>query len=179
MKEPPKITKRTVYIKSTLFSFKDCILRISLEPSKLYLKVDLRRYNWIPKDFDRVGGLILTEKELIISVKKSVEPKADRWASFDVNLMNVTSSINGEIKRYDLKELYPIHRGYEVKRQRVQKLSKFKSKTSRRLLAKYSGREKNRVKAFMDKLTIGIVRELEEVRSEAILEDLKNIKENF
>ncbi|MEM4312223.1 MAG: hypothetical protein QXX95_07530 [Nitrososphaerales archaeon] len=121
----------------------------------------------------------MTEKELIISVKKSVEPKADRWASFDVNLMNVTSSINGEIKRYDLKELYPIHRGYEVKRQRVQKLSKFKSKTSRRLLAKYSGREKNRVKAFMDKLTIGIVRELEEVRSEAILEDLKNIKENF
>ncbi|MEM0220050.1 MAG: IS200/IS605 family accessory protein TnpB-related protein, partial [Thermoproteota archaeon] len=172
----PKITKRTVYIKSTLFSFRDGILRISIEPRKL-LKVDLTKYDWIPSDFDRLGGLILAQKELIITVKKSVEPKADKWASFDVNLTNITAIIDSKIRCYDLKELYHIHRVYEVKRRRVQKLSKIKPETSKRLLEKYSKREENRAKDFMHKLTTATVRELKEVRSGAILEDLKNIKE--
>ncbi|MEM3790555.1 MAG: transposase [Thermoproteota archaeon] len=173
----PKITKRTVYIKSTLFSFRNGILRISIEPNKRYLEVDLTKYDWIPSDFDRVGGLILAQKELIITVKKSVEPKAEKWASFDVNLTNITDFIDGEIKRYDLRELYHIHRTYETKRQRIQKLSKIKPLTSRRLLEKYSKREENRAKDFMHKLTTATVRELKEIRSGAILEDLKNIKE--
>ncbi|MEM3576412.1 MAG: transposase [Thermoproteota archaeon] len=173
----PEITKRTVYIKSTLFSFRNGILRISIEPNKRYLEVNLRKYDWIPSDFDRVGGLILAQKELIITVKKSVEPKAEKWASFDVNLTNITAFIDGEIKRYDLRELYHIHRTYETKRQRIQKLSKIKPLTSRRLLEKYSKREENRAKDFMHKLTTATVRELKEVRSGAILEDLKNIKE--
>ncbi|MEM3569622.1 MAG: hypothetical protein QXI20_08800, partial [Candidatus Jordarchaeales archaeon] len=119
----PEITRRTVYIKSTLFSFRNSILKISIEPNKRYLEVDLRKYSWIPSDFDKIGGLILTEKDLIITVKRDVEPKADKWASFDVNLTNVTALIDGEIRRYDLRKLYHIHRVYEVKRQRIQKLS--------------------------------------------------------
>ncbi|MEM0219776.1 MAG: transposase [Thermoproteota archaeon] len=173
----PEITKRTVYIKSTLFSFRNGILKISIEPNKRYLKVDLRKYDWIPSDFDRLGGLILAQKELTITVKKNVEPKAEKWASFDINLTNVTAFIDGEIKRYDLRELYHIHRTYETKRQRIQKLSKIKPETSKRLLEKYSKREENRAKDFMHKLTTATVRELKEVRSGAILEDLKNIKE--
>ncbi|MEM3576473.1 MAG: transposase [Thermoproteota archaeon] len=172
----PKITKRTVYIKSTLFSFRNGILKISIEPNKRYLEVDLTKYDWIPSDFDRVGGLILAQKELIITVKKSVKPKADKWASFDVNLTNVTSSINGEIKRYDLRELYHIHRTYETKRQRIQKLSKFKPLTSKRLLEKYSKREENRAKDFMHKLTTSIAEELKEKNCGAIMERLKSVK---
>ncbi|MEM1757730.1 MAG: transposase, partial [Candidatus Bathyarchaeia archaeon] len=60
----PEITRRTVYIKSTLFSFRSGILKISIEPNKRYLEVDLKKYDWIPSDFSRIGGLILTEKEL-------------------------------------------------------------------------------------------------------------------
>ncbi|MDI9645278.1 MAG: hypothetical protein QFX40_01115 [Archaeoglobales archaeon] len=140
------MTKRTVYIKSTLFSFKKGILRISIEPNKRYLEVDLRKYSWIPSDFDRIGGLILTEKELIITFRKNVEPKAEKWASFDVNLTNITAFIDGEIRRYDLRKLYHIHRVYEVKRRKIQKLSRIKPLTSKKLLKKYSGCEKNRAK---------------------------------
>ncbi|MBS7628320.1 hypothetical protein KEJ36_05940 [Candidatus Bathyarchaeota archaeon] len=57
--------------------------------------VDLTKYSWIPKDFDKIGGLLLTEKELIITVKKEVESKAEDWGSFDVNLTNVTAFIDG------------------------------------------------------------------------------------
>lgn len=44
------------------------------------------------------------------------------------------------------------------------------------MLRKYSEREKNRAKDFIHKLTTSIVRELKELKSGAILEDLKNIK---
>ena len=105
-----------------------------------------------------------------------VEPKADKWASFDVNLTNTTALINGRIERYDLRKLYHIHRFYEAKRQRIQRLSKFKPKTSRRLLQKYSSREGNRAKDFMHKLTTEMVERLKELSSGAIMEGLKAIK---
>ncbi|MEM2703387.1 MAG: transposase [Candidatus Bathyarchaeia archaeon] len=178
-KGPPKITKRIVYIKSALFSFRNGILRISIEPNKRYLEVDLRKYSWVPSDFDRIGGLILTEKGLIITFKKDVEPKADKWASFDVNLTNVTALIDGEIKRYDLRGLYHIHRAYEIKRQRIQKLSKIKPNTSRMLLKKYSKRERNRARDFMHKLTTSIAKELKEKNRGAIMERLKNVKDRI
>ncbi|MEM2374562.1 MAG: transposase [Thermoproteota archaeon] len=172
----PEITRKTVYIKNTLFSFRDCMLKVSIEPNKRYLEVDLSKCSWIPKDFDRIGGLILTERELIVTVKKSVNPKAEKWASFDVNLTNITALMDGEVKRYDLRELYHVHRVYEVKRQRMQKLSKIKPLTSKKLLKKYSGREKSRAKDFMHKLTTQIARGLKEKNCGAILEDLKGVK---
>ena len=176
--KPPKITRKTVYIKSTLFSFKDGVLKISIEPNKRYLEVDLSRYRWIPRGFDRLGGLILTEKELIITFKREVKPKADKWASFDVNLTNITALMDGGIERYDLRRLYHIHRVYEAKRQRIQRLSKFKPKTSRRLLQRYSSRERNRAKDFMHKLTTEIAERLKESSSGAVMEKLKGIKHN-
>lgn len=159
-----------------MFNFKGRILKISIEPNKRYLTIDLNRYLWIPRDFDRIGGLILTEKELIVTIKKSVELEANNWASFDVNLTNITALIDREVKRYSLKELYHIHRVYETKRRRIQKLSKFKPETSKRLIEKYSKREKNRTKDFMHKLTTTIAKELEKRKSGAILENLRDIK---
>ena len=53
----PRITRRTVYIKNTLFSYKDGVLKISVEPNRRYLEINLREYDWIPKDFDRIGGV--------------------------------------------------------------------------------------------------------------------------
>ncbi|MEM3832449.1 MAG: transposase [Thermoprotei archaeon] len=172
----PEITKKTVYIKSTLFSFRNGILKVSIEPNKRYLEVDLSKCSWIPRDFDKVGGLLMTERELIIVIKKEVELKAEGWASFDVNLTNITTFIDGKIERYDLRELYHIHRVYEVKRQRIQKLMKFKPKTSKKLLKKYSKRERNRAKDFMHKLTTQVAGELKEKDCGAILENLKGIK---
>lgn len=105
----PKITKKTVYIKDTLFGYRDKLLKISIEPNKRYLEVDLAKYEWIPRDFERVGGLILTEKELMITVERRVEPKAEKRSSFDVNLTNITALMDGGIKRYDLRGLCHIH----------------------------------------------------------------------
>ena len=176
-KSKPKVTRRTIYIKSSLFSHRNGILRISIEPNKRYLEVDLRKYDWIPSDFDKIGGLILTERELIVTVKREVVLKEPRqWVSFDINLTNITALIDGKIVRYSLKQLYHIYRVYERKRRRIQKLSKRKPKIAKCLMQKYSKRERNRAKDFMHKLTTKIARELSEMGCGAILEDLKNIK---
>ena len=175
----PEITRRTVYIKNTLFSFRNGVLKISIEPGKRYLIVELGRYPWIPNDFDNLGGLILTEKGLIITVKKSVKPRAERLSSFDVNLTNITAIIDGRIERYDMKGLYHIHRVYEAKRRRIQKLAKFKPKTSKKLLRRHSRRERDRARDFMHKLTAKIANRLKQANSGAIMERLKGIKQRI
>ena len=176
-KSSPEITKKTVYIKNTLFSYKNGVLKISIEPRRRYLEVDLRRYDYLPKDFDSIGGLILTESELVITFKKLVkEVKPKKWASFDVNLTNITTLINEKLVRYDLRQLYHIHRVYEIKGRKIQQLAGHKPKTAKKLMKKYSRRERSRARDFMHKLTTEITRELSELESGAILENLKNIK---
>ena len=78
-----------------------------------------------------------------------------------------------------MRKLYHIHRVYEDKRQRIQKLSKHKPETSRRLLLKYSGRERNRARDSIHKLTTKIAEKLSKSRSGAIMERLKGIKRNI
>ncbi|MEM3833229.1 MAG: hypothetical protein QW128_06515 [Thermoprotei archaeon] len=57
-KESPEITKKTVYIKSTLFSFRNGMLRVSIEPNKRYLEVDLSECSWIPKTLIKSVGYL-------------------------------------------------------------------------------------------------------------------------
>ncbi len=179
-KSKPEITKKTVYVKTTLFSVKNGKIKITIEPRKRYLEVDLTKFDYLPKDYDSIGGLILQEGKLIITFKKKVKPiKPKDYASFDVNLTNITGLINGRIVRFDLKELYHVHRVYEEKRKRIQKLSKTKPKTAKRLMEKYSKRERNRARDIMHKITATIVRELVSIKHGVILEDLKNIKDRI
>ncbi|MHA1835931.1 MAG: RNA-guided endonuclease InsQ/TnpB family protein [Candidatus Odinarchaeia archaeon] len=176
-KKKPEITRRTVYIKRTLISYRNGVIKISVEPHRRHLIVDLKRFSWIPKDFDDVGGLLLTENKLITVIKR--EPKTTKprgYASFDVNLTNITALVDGEVERYDLKPLYHIHRCYETKRRRLQKLAKRKPKTTKRLLEKYSKREKNRTRDSMQKITTKIAREPHAKQLGAILENLRGIK---
>ncbi len=174
----PMITKRTVYIKNTLFSLRDGVLRISIEPGKRYLDVNLDDYPWLPKVFDRVGGLILNEKELAICFKKDVELKACRWAAIDINLGNIIMVVvDGDdvvVKRYGVGELQKIHNVYEEKRRVLQSLKTTAPKRSERILEKYRRREKDRANNFLHQLTSRIVKEL--VGCGVIMEDLRMIK---
>ncbi|WP_457550458.1 RNA-guided endonuclease InsQ/TnpB family protein [Archaeoglobus sp.] len=148
--------------------------------NKRYLEIDLTKFSYLPKDYDSIGGLILTENKLIVTFKKKVElTKPKDYASFDVNLTNITGLINGRIIRFDLREIYHIHRVYEKKRRKIQKLAKTKPKTAKKLMQKYSKREKNRVMDLMHKITTTIARELKSTNSGAILEDLRNIKDKI
>ena len=179
-KSKPKITKKTVYVKTTLFSVRNGKIKITIEPRKRNLEIDLAKFDYLPKDYDSIGGLILQEGKLIITFKKKVKPIEPKdYASFDINLTNITGFINGRIVRFDLRELYHTHRVYEEKRKRIQKLSKIKPKTAKKLMQKYSKRERNRARDIMHKITTTIARELVSIKHGAILEDLRNIKDRI
>ncbi|MEM3547294.1 MAG: hypothetical protein QXU47_09280 [Candidatus Bathyarchaeia archaeon] len=62
--------------------------------------------------------------------------------------------------RVDLTELFHIHRVYELKRRRLQEKAS-KKPSLRRVLTKYSGRERNRARDFIHKLTTFLSREYE------------------
>jgi len=59
-----------MYTKDTLFSYRNGFSKISIEARRRCLEVDLRKYNWIPKDFEEVRGLILTKNKLVVMLKK-------------------------------------------------------------------------------------------------------------
>jgi len=178
-KKKPEITRRIVYIKSTLFRVKGDRLIIRIVARERYLEVDLSRFGYLPKDYDSIGGLLMTDNRLYITFKRSSKPKEPNgWSAFDVNEVNVTEARDGHgLIRYDLRELYHIHTVYELKRRRIQSLRKTHPKRSRRLMAKYSKRERNRANDLLHKLTTTIVRELTSLNYGIILENLKGIKE--
>lgn len=64
--------------------------------------------------------------------------------------------------KVDLKPLYTLHITYENKRRKIQKLSKTKPKTAKRLMQKYSNRYKNRVRDFLHKLTTKLANEFKD-----------------
>ena len=74
-KSKPKVAGKTVYVKSTLFTFRDGKLKISIEPGKRHLEVNLARYDYLPRDFDAIGGLP-RENGLIVNFKKKWKAEA-------------------------------------------------------------------------------------------------------
>jgi len=98
--------------------------------------------------------------------------------SFDVNLTNITGLISERIARFDLKESYNIHRVCEEK-EKIQKLSKARPKTAKKLMQKYSKGEKNRARDLIHKITTTITKELIFTKNGAILEDLGNVKDRI
>jgi len=63
-------------------------------------------------------------------------------------------------KRIDLRKLYGVRVHYFKKRRKIQKLSKSRPITSKRLEEKYSKREKRRVNDMLHKMTTSIVEKL-------------------
>ncbi len=113
----PEIKNRAVYIKNTLFTVRDNIIRISLIPIQQYLEVNLNNYRYIPRDYTGIGGLIYIpeKKRLVINLKRdAVETKPLKYIGIDVNLTNITiyiPDVKPKIEYYkllkngDLREL--------------------------------------------------------------------------
>jgi len=55
---------------------KDEVLKASIEPNRRWFTLNFNGYPQIPKDLDKIGVLIFTEEELIITAKKNVESRA-------------------------------------------------------------------------------------------------------
>ncbi|MCD6502661.1 MAG: IS200/IS605 family accessory protein TnpB-related protein, partial [Euryarchaeota archaeon] len=150
-------------------------------------EIDLAKYAYIlpflkeiQEEKLRLGGLFLFPDKLVLNFVKSVEYFEPRdFMSIDINLTNVTVLAGLNAYRFDTRELYHIHRVYELKRQKIQKISAWNRRLGEKLLKKYSRRERNRVKDFLHKLSNKIVEIAKRERVGIILEDLNGIKERI
>jgi len=109
-----------------------------------------------------LGELILKEDELIITFRKLSHTPSKKKIAWDLNLLSIDGFCDKGWIRVDLKQLYTLHITYENKRRKIQRLSKTKPKTAKRLMQKYSQRYRNRVKDFLHKLTTMIAKEFKD-----------------
>ncbi|MBS7288408.1 MAG: transposase, partial [Candidatus Freyarchaeota archaeon] len=150
----PVVRKKFVKVKKTLYSYRDGKIKISVKPFKEHLIFDTSNAWFWSRAKGEMGELILNEKFLVITFRfkqRVDEPKGVIvWDCNERSLDGFSPEVGWV--RVDLRKLFHIHRVYELKRQRLQ--SKASRKQSlRRVLEKYSNRERNRARDFIHKTT--------------------------
>ena len=155
--------KRFVRIKETLYVLRDRRLRITLDVHERYLEFDLRNAWFWRRAKGELGELILKDDSLILTFRETcVQKESARSLAWDSNEVSL-DAFDPELGwiRIDLRGLYHVHRTYELKRKRLQELASRKP-SLRRVLQKYSRRERNRAKDLVHKLTTELARRFPE-----------------
>jgi putative transposase len=185
-KEKLVVRKRFVRIKETLYSFKDGKIKVSVRPYEEYLEFDISKAWFLSRAKGELGELILGEKYLTVTFKFKKDEEVKGKIAWDCNEKSLDgfSPSTGWI-RINLTKLFHIHRVYEVKRKRLQQKAS-KKPSLRKILAKYSKREKNRAKDFIHKLTTfmsrkfkGYIHGFEDLRKERMLNGSKEHNRNI
>jgi putative transposase len=185
-REKPVVRKRFVRIEETLYTYKDGRIKVSVKPHEEYLVFDISRAWFLKRAKGELGELILSEKYLTVTFRFKREEEVKGKIAWDCNEKSLDgfSPSMGWI-RIDLTKLFHIHRVYEVKRKRLQQKAS-KKPSLKRVLAKYSKREKNRARDFVHKLTTfmsrkfkGYIHGFEDLRKERMLNGSKMHNRNI
>ncbi|MCC5990071.1 MAG: zinc ribbon domain-containing protein [Thermosphaera sp.] len=157
-----------------------------MKPHEEYLVFDISRAWFLKRAKGELGELILSEKYLTVTFRFKREEEVKGKIAWDCNEKSLDgfSPSMGWI-RIDLTKLFHIHRVYEVKRKRLQRRAS-KKPSLRRVLARYSKREKNRAGDFVHKLTTfmsrkfkGYIHGFEDLRKERMLNGSKMHNRNI
>jgi len=182
----PEVKKLFMQLDPQLYKFYGDRIRISVKPRK-FIFIDLKYGEYQKRFIDawkegklKVGEITINETKVIIPFKKEVDMQnPDDWIAIDINESNITAvSSNPHILKIE-HELRIIHTTYFNIRKKVQKLAKYKPKTARRILKKYSGREKAKARDFCHKISREIVDFAKEHSFGILLEDLKGIRKRI
>jgi len=158
-REKPTVKKRFVRIKETLYSYKNGKIKISIKPYEEYIMFDISKAWFLRRAKGKMGELILNEHYLTITFRSREKIKTKGSIAWDCNEKSLDgfSPETGWV-RISLTKLFHIHRVYEIKRKRLQQKAS-KKISLKKILQKYSKRERNRAKDFVHKLTKEISRE--------------------
>jgi putative transposase len=158
-RKKPVVKRKFVRVKETLYSFKDGKIKVSIKPYEEHLEFDVSKAWFLSRAKGELGELILGEKYLTVTFRfKADEGEAGGKIAWDCNEKSLDRfSPNTGWTKIDLTKLFHIHRVYELKRMRLQQKAS-KKPSLRKVLAKYSNRERNRAKDFIHKLTTHMAR---------------------
>ena len=156
----PIVKRGFVRVKETPYVYRGGKIRVTIKPRELYLEFDLSNA-WFKnrvKGCD-LGELVLKENELIITFKKPARKgSAVEYIGWDLNLYSLDgfSPKHGWI-RVELGYLYHVHRVHEIKRKNAQSKAS-KKPALKPIVSKHGGREKNKARDFIHKLTTQLAR---------------------
>jgi len=186
-KMKPEVRRNFIKLDKELFIFEGSKLRIVTAPRR-YIEISLTLSDYHRKFIEAwkkrelgIGEIIIKEDCIIVPFKKiKMCRKAERTMTIDINEKNITYSIfDGEdvIKtlRLDIYKVKRIHDEYSKKRERIQRKLAKKPLKMRRILTKYSEREKRRVNDLLHKVSCLIVKEADRYNAKIVMEDLKGI----
>ncbi|HWR26257.1 MAG TPA: transposase [candidate division Zixibacteria bacterium] len=149
----PVVKRPFVRVKQTLMKLEGDKLRITIKPYE-YLYIDLSKRYF--KLGSRIGEpvLTLTHIHLPIEVGNNRDKNNGAKIGWDSN----KTSLDGYAPKtgwicIGLKDLHTAHISYDNKRRRINKLASRKKRVGKRLKAKYSVREKNRISLILHKVT--------------------------
>jgi len=179
----PEAKKLFMQLDPMLYKFYGDRIRISVKPRR-FIFINLKYGEYQRKFVEawregklKTGEITINETKVIIPFKKDVDlQNLKDWIAIDVNESNVTAvSSNPHVLRVD-HDLRTVHTTYFNIRRRIQKLAKHKPKTARRLLKKYSGRERRKTRDLCHKISRAIVDFAKQHGFGIIMEDLKGIR---
>jgi len=178
-REKPQARRLFLRVKQTLCKLEGDRLRITLDGKGGYAHIDLsRRYFKLPDNIssDGMGEPVITPDTIYLPIhcrsESGEESKHAEKIAWDSNFLSVDgySPETGWVK-IDTKALASAHISAFEKRRSVQRKAS-KSKKAKRILAKYSRRERNRAK----KHRIEIARVISSLSNVNCFEDLRKEK---
>ena len=161
----PRAKKLFMRLDPELFKFMGDTIRITVRRGKwILLRLVVGSYQakfveaW-RKGEVKVGEIVVDEEYAIVPFRKRVDlTNPSDWIALDINETNITgTATDGGTFRIDLSEVKRIHHAYFEIRRRIQAKFHDKPRLMRKLLAKYSKREQNRIRDLLHKAAKQVV----------------------
>jgi putative transposase len=189
--KPPVFKNRNIRLESCLWRFYGNKIRLTIRNGE-HIWINLRSYDYQNKHVEEwqkgnatIGEITFSDAHVKIPFKYKIEPrKTNGVCGIDINEQSIDMVIinsNNEVKTkiIPMNDVKGIKDGYFKKRRKIQKLSKTKPKTSRKLIKKYSRREKNRVNQKLHEKSKEIARIIDDENVMAVMEDLTDIRDDI
>ena len=180
-RKSPYVRKCFLKLDNQTFKIKDGVLRIPRKPREfIYIPLQTGEYqkSFLSDSTLKLGSVTVTASTVGVVFSKTVEATEPKgYVGVDINEKSLdcaTSSV--KVFRYDLAELKRIHHVYFEKRRHIQRRFCGDRRKSKKLQAKYHGREKHRTEQLMHRVSKKLVNLAKREGLAIILEDLKYIR---
>ena len=179
-KKHPEVKKLSMRMDSELVKLQDGFIRITIRPREYeYIPVNDHHSKYGEYSKYGVSELLLTDRKVVISFRKPDQKEImNRKMGIDVNFSNISMTTVHEGRIIDVavkstQNVVNIQNDYSRRRRKVQKHIMNPQKRHRKL-REARGRQQNRVKDALHKLSTSLVNENPDTTF--IVEDLRNIR---
>jgi putative transposase len=181
-KRYPEAGKLAMRLDSELVKIKDGFIRITIRPGEYeYIPVNDHHSKYDEYSQHGISELLLTDRKVALSFRKPDQKEImNRKMGIDVNFSNISMTvINGnrveKVLEKSTKNIMNIQNGYSRRRTAIQKHIRNTQKRHRKL-KEARGRQCNRVKDALHKLSTSLVNENHDTTF--VVEDLRNIRKS-